>query len=112
MFLVENLVIVFNPNILDNDTTKETPNFDFLTNILELTFNYIWANHLCKNNKGCALVGTKTSNNNKNNNNTSTTTSNVSTPCLQPPNLCSFIPIVHHIDRWSCPKFMHISKFT
>jgi hypothetical protein len=34
---------------------------------------YIWTNHLSKNNKGCALVGTKTSNddNNKSNNTTS-----------------------------------------
>ena len=26
----------------------------------ELTFKYIWTYHLFKNNKGCALVGTKT----------------------------------------------------
>ena len=31
------------------------------TRILKLTFKYIWTNHLSKNNKGCALVGAKTS---------------------------------------------------
>jgi hypothetical protein len=43
---------------------------------------YIWTNHLCKDNKGCALVATKTSNDYSKNNNTTTTTLNVCMPCI------------------------------
>ena len=38
----------------------------------KLTFNYIWGDPLSKNNKVCALVGTKISNDDNKNNNTTT----------------------------------------
>ena len=37
---------------------------DIWLQLLKLAFKYIWTNHLSKNKKGCALVGTKTSINN------------------------------------------------
>ena len=52
------------------------------TYTFELTFKCIWTDHLSKRNKGCALVGTKTSNNNSKSNNTTTTISNVCILCL------------------------------
>ena len=45
------------------------------------TLKYIWTNHLSKNNKGCALLGTKHQTYNIKSNNTIITTSNVCIPC-------------------------------
>jgi hypothetical protein len=50
---------------------------ELITNI-----QYIWTNHLYRNTKGCALVGTKIENDNNKNNNTTTTTLNVFISCL------------------------------
>ena len=47
----------------------------------KLSFKNIWTNNLSKYNKGCVLVGTKTSNDNNKSNNTTTTTSNLYIPC-------------------------------
>ena len=52
-------------------------------NSRKLTFKYIWINHLFRNYKEFALVGTKTLNNNNKSNNMITTTSNVCIMCLQ-----------------------------
>ena len=76
------------------------------------TFKYIWTNRLSKNNRGCALVRTKTSNdNNKQQHN------NHNFECLYSMfinhHICVILwHIVRHIDSWNCPKFMHISKNT
>jgi hypothetical protein len=69
---------------------------------------FIWTTHLFKNNKGCALVGTQTSNDNNKSNNTTTINSNVCIPCLP----TTIIVVVlrssaHHIGGWNCTKFMH-----
>ena len=48
----------------------------------QLIIKYIWTNQLSTNNKGCVLLGTKTSNDNSQSNNTTTTTLNVCIPCL------------------------------
>ena len=65
----------------------------------EPTFKYIWTKQLSGNNKGCALVGTETSNdNNKSNNTTSNCIVLRSSTC--------------HIDGQNSPKFMHKSKYT
>ena len=52
-----------------------------------LTFKHIWTNHSFKDNKRCALVGTKTSIDNIKNNNTIL---NVSMSCLPIIILCNF----------------------
>ena len=39
----------------------------------QLAFKYLWTNHLSQTNKGCAPVGTKTSNDNNNKSNNTTT---------------------------------------
>jgi hypothetical protein len=53
--------------------------------------------HLFKDNRGCALVGTRTSNDNHENNNTTTTTSIVCIPCLPTTIFVSFCDLVHVI---------------
>ena len=73
-------------------------------------FQYIWTNHLTKNNKGCALVGTKTSNNNNKSNDITTT--NFKWLYSIPPYFGSLQSSVHHIGGWNYPKLMHKSKYT
>ena len=60
-------------------------------------FKYFRANHLSKNNKGCALVGTKTSSDNRKSNNTPTTTSNVCILCLPTTIFVQFCNLVYVI---------------
>ena len=72
-----------------------------------LIFKYIRTNHLSKSNRGCTLVGAKTSNDNNNHN----------FKCLYSMftnhHICVVLRcIVHHIDNVNCPKFMHKSKNT
>jgi hypothetical protein len=67
----------------------------FFLYITKLTIKYIWRNHLFKNNKGRALVGTKTSNDNNKSNNRNFWM--FVFHASQPPHLCGFGIIVYVI---------------
>lgn len=82
-----------------------------ICNQYEVTFKYIWTNHLPNINNGCAFVGIKISNdNNKSNNN------NHNYECLYSMfvnnHFCVMRSSVCHIDSWNCPKCMHKSTCT
>ena len=64
--------------------------------LTKLTFKYIWKPFV-QNNKGCPLVGTRTSNDYTKSNNTSTTTLNFCIPCLPTAIFVQLSDLVHVI---------------
>ena len=80
-----------------------------------MTFKYIWTNHLSKKNRGCILVGTKHWNNDNKTNNITTTILDVCSSC-SPTIFVWFYDLVYVILgtywRLELPRFMDRSKYT
>ena len=105
------MIIAF---ILHHEIRKTVHSYPLHIHIfyLQLTFKHIWTNHLSINNRGRALVETKTSNDNNNKNITTTMTSNVCVLCSPTTIFVWFCFSVRCVRCWNCPKFMHKFKYT